>query len=227
MLTVACCYWGDWPDPGWGPKYIAALERAVARNLSVPYRFICFADQPEKVPAGIEARKLDAPSWKGCLPKLYVYAPEARLDGRVLLFDLDNVITGSLDDMGGYRGEIAVRAWFRGYDSGIDRSDPRIRDGDMIAFEAGNDASRAIWERFSADPVKAEEWTGGRERFFIRDTVTPDLWQDLLPGQILSWKNHCRDGSLPSDARIVSFHGRPRPHEMLHVPWVRENWSFK
>lgn len=34
---------------------------------------------------------------------------------------------------------------------------------------------------------------------------------------IYSYKHHCRDG-LPSDARIVCFHGKPRPKD------VREEW---
>jgi len=63
---------------------------------------------------------------------------------------------------------------------------------------------------------------------FIRDLVKPDLWQDLLPvGQIVSYKNHCRNG-LPSNARIVSFHdrgggGKNRPHQ-VKASWLREHW---
>lgn len=216
-LTIACCLWGDWPGQGWGPEYVARLKRGVERNLT-GHRFVCFADDVSRVPAGIEARPLNAPSWKGCLPKLYVYSPEAALEGRVILFDLDNVITGPLDDMAAYRGPLAVRAWFRGWDRGI-----RQADGDMIGFEAGSDECRALWGRLIADPEKAEAQTGGRERVFIRETVKPDLWQDFVPGQIVSWKNHCREG-LPRGARVVSFHGDPRPHN-VKAGWLKERWA--
>lgn len=217
MITVACCLWGAWPGEGWGEEYVVRLYNGVARNLTVPYRFVCFADDVSRVPEGIEARPLKAPSWKGCLPKIYLYSPEAGLEGRVLLFDLDNVITGSLDDMAAYDGDIAVRAWFAGYPV------KKVADGDMIGFRAGCDVTRRLWADLSSDPVAAEKETGGRERWFIRERCTPDLWQDLLPGQIVSYKNHIRNKDLPENARVVSFHGDPRPHTLDH-DWLRTHW---
>ncbi|MDL2402546.1 hypothetical protein [Rhizobium mayense] len=58
------------------------------------------------------------------------------------------------------------------------------------------------------------------ERFWL-DHVS--RWQDLLPGQIVSWKSHVRqalyddesgDGSIPDGARVVIFHGKPRPWDI-------------
>lgn len=217
MINVVCCLWGDWPARGWGPEYVARLKRGVDRNLTVPHRFICFADDVSRVPDGIEARPLKSPSWAGCLPKLYVYSPQASLQGRVLLLDLDNVITGPLDDIAAYDGNIAVRAWFAGYPR------EKVADGDMIGFEAGSETAQKLWNKFSSDPKGAALKTGGRERFFIRETVEPDLWQDIVPGQIVSYKNHCTNG-LPKGARIVSFHGDPRPHK-VHDDWLKESWK--
>lgn len=217
VLNVVCCLWGDWPSKGWGPEYVARLKRGVERNLTVPHRFICFADDVSRVPEGIEARPLISPSWAGCLPKLYVYSPQARLQGRVLLFDLDNVITGSLDDMASFDGPMAVRAALPMYDQG-----ERVADGDMIGFEAGSKTAQKLWDKFASDPNGAALSTGGRERFFIRETVEPDLWQDIVPGQVFSYKQHCKV-KLPRNARIVSFHGNPRPHVVNHK-WVREAW---
>lgn len=220
MITVCCCLWGEWPAYGWGEEYVARLKRAVERNLGLPHRFICFADNPERVPDGIEARPLKALSWKGCLPKLYVYSSEAGLEGRVLLFDLDNVIVGSLDDMAAYDGEYCVRAALPEWEQG-----KRVLDGDMIAFEPG-EKTRALWDAFSADPQGVTKETGGRERWFIRSRVEADVWQETIPGQVVSFKAHCRkDGhKLPPDARVVSFHGNPRPHMKLELDWVQEHW---
>jgi len=36
--------------------------------------------------------------------------------------------------------------------------------------------------------------------------------QDIVPGQLVSFKAQCSDG-VPDDARVVFFHGLPRPHE--------------
>lgn len=232
VLNVVCCLWGSWPEVGWGEEYVARLKRGVERNLTVPHRFICYADFPKRVEHICEARKLNAPSWRGCLPKLYVYSPEADLEGRVLLLDLDNVITGSLDEMAAYDGDLAVRAWFAGYDRG-----ERVADGDMIGFEAGSGVTQDLWNNLVRDPVDAERRTKGRERFFIREIVTPDLWQDVLGARaVVSYKRHIkREGLLP-ETSIVSFHDNSatgntqRPHQVIEmgktrpIEWLKEHW---
>jgi hypothetical protein len=227
LLNVVCCLWGDWPEPGWGEEYVRRLERGVRRNISVPIRFICFSDRKFEAGKQIDVRELNAPSWKGCLPKLFVYSPEACLNGRTLLLDLDNVITGDLREMASYGGDIAVRAWFKGYDRG-----ERVPDGDMIGFEAGSNSAQYIWDKFSSDVDGAERATGGRERFFLREHSHPDLWQDVLsPGYILSYKNHLRGkDAVPSTCKIVSMHdggksgGTCRPHQ-VDAPWLKEHWK--
>ena len=48
--------------------------------------------------------------------------------------------------------------------------------------------------------------------------------QDHVSG-IYSYKYHCQE-KLPDDARIVCFHGRPRPIETIHLEWVKNNWRI-
>lgn len=225
-LTVACCWWGDWPAPGWGETYIRRLRDGVARHLAEPHRFVCFADRALPI-EGVEFRPLLAPSWAGCLPKLFVYSPEAGLSGRVLLFDLDNVIVGDLSGFAAYRGPLAVRAWFAGYDRG-----ERVADGDMIGFEAGGPVARRIWSDFTGDVAGAVNETGGRERWWLRK-YAPDLWQDVLgPKAVLSYKRHCRSRPPPPECSVVSFHDKGaavstcRPHQVSDA-WVREAWGEK
>lgn len=217
-MNVVCCLWGDWPAPGWGERYVARLREGVRKHLTLPHRFIVYADNPDRLP-GYDVRPLNPPSWKGCLPKIYVHGPEAALEGRVLLLDLDNVITGSLDEIAAYDGPLCVRAWFAGWDRG-----EVVADGDMIAFEAGAPESRCLWDALASDPMGVEDETGGRERFLIRGMVKPDLWQQIVPGQIVSYKNHVIGRELPEDARIVSFHGHPRPHT-IKDKWLKEAWG--
>lgn len=228
MINVICFLWGDWPEPGMGPEYVARLARAVKRNLSAPHQFICFADDPSRVPPGVEARQLSPPSWSGCLPKLFAYSPEAGIHGRTLVLDLDNVVVGPLDGFTNYAGPLAVRAWFRGWPR------QKVADGDMISFEAGSPMADRLWERISADPGAVEAETGGRERYYLRSVADPDLWQDVLgPEAVLSYKNHLRNArALPEGARIVSFHdggkrvGTMRPHQLLDkVPWLSDHWK--
>lgn len=217
---MICCLWGDWPDQGWGEEYVVRLRNAVERNLTIPHRFICFADRPERVPDGIEARELRPPHalrGKGCLPKLFAYSPDAGLEGPTLLLDLDNVIVGSLDDIAAYQGRFCARARLPEFDQG-----KSVLDGDMIMFRP--DAALHLWSRISDDPGRIAEDAGGRERFFLADHMPDgDVWQAVCPGQVVSYKHHVRRDGLHQDARIVSFHGRPRPHE-VDLGWIGEHW---
>lgn len=219
MLNVVCFLWGGWCYPH-GVTYVNKLYRAATRNLSRPHSFTCFFDgqQNGRFEEGINVRRLVSPSWLGKLPKITAFNPEHGFEDRVLVLDLDCVITGSLDDVANYDGDFCARAWYKGIERG-----KWVLDGDTIGFRVGYGID-TIWEPFRDHPQQVEKWTGGRERYWYRLVVEkPDMWQKFLPGQFVSYKNHCRDGKLPPDARIVSFHGDPRPH-VLNLDWLKEHW---
>ena len=214
-LTIACCLWGDFPDTGWSEEYVRRLRDGVSRNTKVPYRFVCFADRQLYID-GIEHRRLNPPSWKGILPKTYVYSSDAGLEGRVLLFDLDNVIVGDLSDMLAYDGPLCVRGR-------LQHGRNRQPDGDMISFVGGSDTAKELWEKACAPDIEQRS-QGGREREFILWARPKcDQWQDVCPGQVVSYRHHCRGGRLPPNARVVSCHGKPRPHSITD-DFIVQNW---
>lgn len=225
-LTIACCSWKNFGGE-WQNEYVNRLYRAIKRNLRKSFRFVCFTDDLSlDLDTGIETLELNVPSYVDILPKCILYNPDNGLSGRIIGMDLDTVIVGSLDNMFSYSGFFCVRKCFGPKTSrrywGI--------GGDMVGFEAGFGAE-LIWKRLVNETDKIELITGGDERelykFLVYGKVQIDFWQDLYPGQYFSYKNHLRGhrGRLPKESRIVSFHGRPRPHECLGVPWVRENWK--
>lgn len=212
-LTIACCLWNDFPDAGWSEEYVRRLRDGVSRNLPLAHRFVCFADRQLYID-GIEVRKLNPPHWRRNLPKTFIYSPEAELKGRVLLFDLDNVIVGDLSDMAAYDGPLCVR--------GRLQRTPRLPDGDMISFEAGSETAKHLWEKANDGEV-IKHSKDGREREFIAWAAPKaDHWQDICPGQVVSYRLQCK-GHLPKGARVVSCHGRPRPHE-IGERFIAENW---
>jgi len=216
LLTIACCYWQDFPEgePTLGAEYVRRLRNGVSRNLPLPYRFVCFADR-ELYIDGIEVRKLTSRHWKRNLPKTFVYSPDAGLEGRVLLFDLDNVITGDLSDMAAYDGPLCVRGRFQ-------NTKPRLPDGDMISFEAGSDMARHLWGKANDGEVIRHSKEGREREFIAWAAPQADHWQDVCPGQVVSYRLQCK-GRLPKGARVVSCHGRPRPHEIKEA-FIAENW---
>jgi len=146
--------------------------------------------------------------------------------GQVLALDLDIVITGSLDDIARYRGPLAVRSKFK-------PGEEWKADGDIIGFRASPMNEVLFWLPFLHDPRSVVELTGGRERYWFRHVIKKqfegaecDRWNLLCPNQIVSYKRHVRPrhGELPENARIVSCHGRPRPHE-IEEPWAKSYWN--
>jgi hypothetical protein len=213
-LTVVSLFAGD----RYAPEYVSRLRNAVRRNLSVPYRFVCMTDRPGDIDCETMPVPMNLPGWWG---KIALFSQEV-FPGRRLFLDLDSVITGSLDDFAKYTGELAVIRPFPG-----DR-DKGINSGLM---NIGPGAHAYVWERFRMNPEAAirfcyanavPAWNYGDQRWLELMISRVDYWQELNPGQVCSYKFHCRDG-LPENARVVSFHGRPDPHEVAEA-WVRENW---
>lgn len=227
-LNILCVYWRGTARPGWTDRtlavqYVNRLYQGIRRNLDTPFRFICLTNEPMPFVDGVEKRPLRPLSWVGCLPKLNVHDPSLGLAGRVLVFDLDTVIVGDLADIAGYDGPFITRAWFKGIQRGV-----WLSGGDLLGFEAGE--TSWLWDKASSNPGMVERFTGGRERFVYREWVD-DLryWQRELPGQVISYKRHVQNNKgtserIPSGARVISCHGRPRPHQMTDIQWVKEHW---
>lgn len=226
-LSVVCLLWGGWAS-GKGIEYVNKLYRGVKRNLSIPHRFICFADKySDKFDHRIEVIPLDVPDrWMWNFKKMYLYKPNNGLTGRVLALDLDMVMVGRLD-------EIALHdSWFTTCRGAYHHEGEKIKKvgGSIIGFNAGDELlTKLLWNPLSNGNKlrkKYEKITGGSERkYFALRLRDIEFWQDQFPNQILSYKVDVRGkNKIHEDARIIRFHGKPRPHEVNQESFVKENW---
>jgi hypothetical protein len=228
-----------------GPKYPAdyanRLRRMVARHLSAPHTFHCLTDDPRGLDPDIAVHPLAPPDPGTCWNKLRLFEADVAAPGTVILYlDLDVVVTGALDDLLAWRpGEDFVgqpdwnRPLFPQFNSSVMRlvagSHPEVadvfraqtQDGTLRRHEewdattGGRDkvVYRRGWRRFGGD----QEWitAGLRPRRPVSARAFPAGW-------IVSYKKHARRG-LPDGAKVVVFHGSPKPHEVDH-DYVREHW---
>ena len=212
--------------------YVLRLRTAVRAHLSEPHAFYCLSDLngggPNQVPVqmlteGVRAVPLlsDWPAWWA---KLEAF----RIMGPVLYLDLDTAIVGSIDPLAeaitrlGADDILMLRAFRNGdWASGImgwagchiwlkwlfSVSRPRFKESyAIIPTKNGDQAYRGD-----------QEWI--REQFTRRSINKVVAAQDVCPG-IYSYKHHCQE-VLPPDARVVCFHGRPRPTELDPSPeWL-------
>lgn len=93
LNTVVCVKWGSLYDA----DYVNNLYAMVKRNLTLPFRFVCFTDDPTGFHPDIESKCLPD-HLKGWWGKIYYFkTPLEDITGTVLAIDLDMVIVDNID----------------------------------------------------------------------------------------------------------------------------------
>lgn len=224
-VTVVCWKWGS----GYTAEHVNVLHRSVARNLAMDHRFVCFTDDPtgiecETLPIWPEIGQVVPPKRLNCLRRLRAFGADVHewLGHRVLSLDLDGVVTRPLDPLIDRPEPFVIWA-----DPLRNRRTPRVPyNGGMWLLTAG--ARRQVWETF--DPATSHE-AGHRLGYIGSDQA----WISACLGDgeatwrekdgVYSFKYHLNRGlkPLPTAARVVWFHGEPKPWE-VDVPWVHKHW---
>lgn len=223
--------WGK----AYAPDYVNVLASAVRKHLKTPYRFVCLTDDPTGLSPDIEALPIPNMGLSagnhsfGAWPKISMFKPDLHgLSGRALFIDLDSMICGDLAPMFDHPGSLVmVEEWRRPIDwFKVNRP---IRGASMvISFDIGSMGH--VYDELVSRP---EHWTStvrNDQRFMwkLHDDVTfwPDDW-------VISFKRHLLHPPLvnrfvppkspPEGTRILAFHGRPRPAEL--VPGRNQVWG--
>lgn len=232
MITVALVYktGGDYDV-----EYVRRLAYGVRRNVTKPCRVICLTDGASErgFPRDLidDVIPLDH-DWPGWWAKMELF----RLRGPLLYLDLDTIIAGSLDPLvswaalhtddlmmlrGFYRRDCCsgVLVWGGSVGWIFELFERDVANATFL-FRSGAMRMRNRRGLFRGD----QEWLSK----VLKDRVdSPRVFmaQDVLPG-VYSYKVHIKDsGRLPDDARMICFHGHPRPHEVSPVPpWMRAHW---
>lgn len=189
------------------PLHVAALQRQIGKWA--PFAsFECLTDMD--VP-GVNCRPL-VRNWPGWWSKMELFDPD--LPGGFLFMDLDTVIVGPLDDIEKVDKLTLLRDFYR---DGV-----KLKEGLGGGLLYLTDPERQpLWDNFTVRPslTMAMNRRGDQhyfEHFWLRKH---QRWQDVVPGQVISYKVHCAHG-IPPDARVICFHGKPRPWEVgqfLHL----------
>lgn len=203
LITVACIEWGNYL--GRAEEYIEKLRRGVARHLNAEHRFVVLRPGPDDLHPALAVIS-EAARTAGTWQKLALFRP-GQFTGRVLYLDLDSVIVGSLDDLVQQKGAVHLADW------GWKRN---VHAGGTLVWDAEVEAPR-IWDAFTANvPLRFEndqEWM-----------TTLGVWDRLPPHLVRSYRYHCKAG-IPEGARVIAFHGVPKPHELDQRCWVHDHWS--
>ena len=220
MVNVICMKWGKVYDP----SYVNHLQSMVRRNLSRPHRFVCFTDDPAGIAPEVEVQPLPDIKFKArpgrFWNKLGIFSrPLADLTGPALWLDLDVVIVGELDCFFEFPGSFCM---IKGYSP---RAGHQSGNSSICRFEVGAHAN--VLDEFHRDPQAVDAGYYSDQEFIFATVKPLTFWpREWCP----SFKRHCLDPvplcylktpHLPPDARIVVFHGHPKPPDAARGCFVR------
>lgn len=231
MINIVCLKWGT----KYGPEYVNRLYLAVRRHTTKPFRFWCYTDDANGIHPGIRVEQLkysdQLDSWWNKI-NLFSKDLDIPLGEQIFYIDLDTLIVGNIDHL--LTDEVPDIVVLRDFYHGIAKSAGNIGSG-LMSWRHGD--YHNIWDRFIADPVAAVKSAHphGDQRWVENNIDAWYYWQDLFPGQVVSFKMHCQNG-IPADARVICYHGKPSIPEsakqhtkdwkftLTPQPWVLEHW---
>ena len=203
MLTVACVLSTNDDRRQYDASHVERLRKMVAKHLTSIHRFVCLSD----VDVPCERIRLTE-DWVGWWAKIELFRP-GLFEGRMLYFDLDVTTVGELDSIAHYPAPfVAIKNWLRSpINSSVMAWDAGVADHVYLNL-ANEDIERLhgdqnwIAEQMPHAEVFPREWCVS-----YRKSVVP-LRRFMLPGQPVA---------VPPGAKIVVFHGFPKPWEVPSV----------
>jgi len=198
--------------------HVRILEAMVTRHLQIE-RFVCLSDVDLQL-KNVERIPLRH-NWPGWWAKCELFTPRLFPAGaRVLYLDLDMLIVGDLSDM-------------------ASRTEPFLIAGDTYRRPPkrptiGLQSSLMMWTAGETDDIYSDFAKRpaqlmrkyqqlGDQGWIEEKRPNATLWEVATPGQLVSFKKHCRTG-LPPNARIVDFHGPQFKPWSSNINWVKRHY---
>lgn len=216
LLTVACVWrTGGIYDSG---SYVEKLARGVARNLTVPHRFVCLTDSVTPMD-GVETIPLRE-NWRGYWSKIELYRP-GLFKGPVLYLDLDSVVVGSMDRLAAADAPLLV-AW------------DMLRGWLNSSFVLTRVDLSCVWEAMIADPVEImRKYDSGEVSLWGDQGLLQDVlmakrigWQwvqSVVPHSVIWMPPGMRGHPSPAETSVELWYGEPKQAD-TGGPWLAEHW---
>lgn len=203
-LAIATCLWqpnsksqefSTCYDESWVEK----LYRGFRRNLTLDFKFVCYTDKKYSFSEPVIQVALgDGEPGYGSMVEPF------RMEGPLIVVGLDTIIVGKVDGMARYcfaDGPVVLPR------------DPYQLDRSINGVALVPRGHRRIFD----------EWAGGNDMEHLRRYDWKAI-DDLWPGWVVSLKAHDVRRRGLREARVVYFHGNPKPNHLTHLDWVREHW---
>ena len=251
LINIACIKWGN----KYPARYVNNLYRGVSRWMDRDFRFVCFTDDTSGLDCAIETHPMpiepfaDAFEYgctrkrrKGAWRKISLLRPGlAGMQGQLVVFDIDVVVTGPLSPIVDYAPDkVVFRREWRYARLGL-------HGGHGSVYSLNPAFHPYLYEEFADDPVGSIDRSKGSEQYYTSMTALRHEQLSYLPNDLVcSYKrdllptfpiNLFRKPVLSEQCRVLCFHGRPSIEEAITgvshplryrakpCDWLREYWT--
>lgn len=226
MQTVVCMKWGD----RYPALFVNRLWSMIKRNTNRPTRLICYTDDATGVDSEIIIQQMPdihvpepftLTGWR----KISLFRGDLKdINGDVLFFDIDMVITGSIDPLFDYNPEkfCIIHNW----------SQPNEKIGNTSVYRFPVGKYNYVFDDFKNDPDKYLAKYGISQKYVSESIPEKIFWpkewiisfkHNLMPKWPL---NFIITPKLPKNTLAVAFTGKPDQDEAAKGQWpVKKNWK--
>ena len=233
QVNVVCFKFGK----VYGPEYVNKLYHMCQRNITFPFRFICLTEITDGLEEGIEI--FPRPDFEEpppeylnrcmCWRKLALFDKQFYdLKGKVLLLDIDIVIVDNIDCFFTFSDKLAMpQNW--------SKPGRLFGQGSVICFDIGK--SPQLLQKWRNNPASIYKIHDSEQNYIPEELGRENI--EWFPEEwCRSFKDHCMPGGflnsiiaptkIPKGAKIIVFHGSPKPPDALKGVWgIPVSWYKK
>jgi hypothetical protein len=243
MKQIVCMNWGT----AYGADYVNRLYGMVSRNITGPFKLVCYTDNREGIHPDVELHdcpEVDIPHPKRNrgFRKISLWADQLPgLEGDVLFLDLDIVITDNIDCFFDYEPDsdfVVIHNW----------TQPEKRIGNTSAYRFKIGSHPYLLSNLLENHEEVMARFTNSQTYISYTVNNMSFWPDEW---CRSFKVHCVprgvkrwmvEPHLPEGTKLVAFPGTPNPpdaaegrwpspmHKRIYkhirpTSWVAENWK--
>lgn len=237
-VNIICMKWGN----KFPADYVNRLYAMVERNITLPFRVVCFTEVAEGIRQEVEIQPLPVLNLPEGIPergwkKLGVLAKGfGGLSGEALFLDLDVIIVDNIDAFFTRPGQFLIAH---------DKKRPKKLEGNSSVFRFVIGEHNDIIENFEKNVAQIRNEVRHEQAYLSREIHKKGLLEFWPDEWVPSFKYKCAPGWLrswfsapliPQGAKIIIFHGLPNPPEAIkgisgkwyrHIqptPWIKDYW---
>jgi len=195
------------------------LQRQVRRYMKIPHQFICMTDMMDDFPVNVGMPYLIEleHGWPGWWSMIEMF----RLAGPVIASGLDMIVLDDIDRL----AELAMTCPDDVFYMARPQPRPYSKGEKWCSgLQIWNGCWKWLYEYFCLNPWSHMDHYIKEQRYtcdaLMRRNVEIRAVQDYFDGYY-SYKNDCRRKGKPENARVVLFHGSPRPRNCKEK-WVKD-----